>query len=98
MFNMLNQTHTYNTRAVTYNLLDIPQVRTSHFGEFSIRFKAPETFYELQRNLNMNPLNCDTTNERKTIFQTFFANYNDVETTVQTQIDNCSYCMLFNFS
>ena len=25
--------------AATYNLLDIPQVRTSHFGEFSVRFR-----------------------------------------------------------
>ena len=53
MLNMLNQNHTYNTRAATYNLLDIPEVQTPHFDEFSIRFKASETWNEFQSNLNM---------------------------------------------
>ena len=52
MFNTTNQNGTFNTRPETYNLLDIPQVRKSHFGEFSIRFKASETWNEFQRNLN----------------------------------------------
>ena len=53
MFDMLNQDYAYNTRGAIYILLHIPQVRTSHFGEFSIRFKASETWNELQRNLNV---------------------------------------------
>ena len=32
MFIMLNQNHTYNTRAAAYYFLDIPQVKTTHFG------------------------------------------------------------------
>ena len=44
---MLNQKNTYNTRSATYNILHIPQVQTSNFGEFFIRFKALETWNEL---------------------------------------------------
>ena len=75
---MLNQNHTYNTRPGTCNLLDTPQIRISHFGEFSISSKASDTWNELQRNFNMDLLNCGTSDFKKSIFQTFFPNYNDV--------------------
>ena len=42
MFTMLNQNHACNTRADTYNILDITQVRTAHFGESSLKFKASQ--------------------------------------------------------
>ena len=42
MFNMLNQNHAYNTKADTYNILDITQVRTAHFEESSLKFKASQ--------------------------------------------------------
>ena len=43
MFIMLNQNHTYNTRAATYHFLDISQVKTTHFGQYSVKFQASET-------------------------------------------------------
>ena len=43
MFIMLNQNHTYNTRAATYHFLDILQVKTTHFGQYSVKFQASET-------------------------------------------------------
>ena len=49
MFIMLNQNHTYNTRAATYHFLDIPQVKTTHFGQYSVKFQAFETWNNLQR-------------------------------------------------
>ena len=78
MFNMLSKNHTYNTRATTFNLIDIPQVQTSHFGEFSIRCKTSKAWNLLQRSLNMDILNYGTSDFKKSSFQTFFANYNDV--------------------
>ena len=78
VLNMLNQNHTYNTRAATYNLLGIPQVRTLHLGEFYIGFKASETWNQLQRNLNMDLFNCDTSDFKRSVFEIFFANYNNV--------------------
>ena len=47
MFNMLNQNHTYSTRAATYNLLDIRQVWTPHLGEFSVTSKASKIFIKI---------------------------------------------------
>ena len=68
MFNMLNQNHTYNSRAATYNLLHIPQVWTSHFGEVFIRFKASETWNDLQGNLNMDLLSSVISDFKKSTF------------------------------
>ena len=70
MFNMLSKNHIYNTRATTFNLIYIPQVRTSHFGVFSIRFKTLKAWNLLQRNLNMDILNCGTSDFKKSLFQT----------------------------
>ena len=39
MFIMLNQNHTCNSRATAYNFLDIPKVKTSHFGQYSVKFQ-----------------------------------------------------------
>ena len=38
MFIMLNQNHSYNTRAATHYFLDIPQVKATHFGQYSVKF------------------------------------------------------------
>ena len=44
MFIMLNQNHGYNTRArATHHFLDIPQVKTTLFGQYSVKFQASET-------------------------------------------------------
>ena len=56
MFIMLNQTHSYNIRAATYHFFDIPQVKTTHFGQYSVKFQASETWNMLQRTQNLNLL------------------------------------------
>ena len=38
MFITLNQNHTYNTRPAAYHFLDIPQVKTTHSGRYSVTF------------------------------------------------------------
>ena len=77
MFTMLNQNHAYNTRAVTYNNLGIPQVRTTHFGESSLKFKASQTWNDLQVNFNSDILSYSYFELKKTVFQTYLANYSD---------------------
>ena len=56
MFIMLSENHSYNTRAATYHFFDIPQVRTTHFGQYSLKFQASETWNMLQRTQNLNLL------------------------------------------
>ena len=48
---MLNQ-NVYNTRGATYCILDIPRVRTVYFAECSLKFKASQTWNDLQINFN----------------------------------------------
>ena len=75
MFTMLSQNHTCETRAATYNLLDIPEVRTAHFGESSIKFKASQTGNDLQINFNSDILIYSYSELKKAVFQTYLENY-----------------------
>ena len=59
MFIVLNQNHTYNTRAATYHFLDILQVKTTHFGQYSVKFQASETWNNLQRTQNLDLLTSE---------------------------------------
>ena len=59
MFIMLNQNHTYNTRAATYHFLDIPQVKTTHFGQYSVKLQASENWNNLQRTQNLDLLTSE---------------------------------------
>ena len=43
MFIIFNQNHSYNARAATYYFLNISQVKTTHFGQYSVKFQASET-------------------------------------------------------
>ena len=75
MFTMLKQNHTCNTRAATYNLLDIPQVRIACFGESSTTFKASQTWNDLQISFNSEILTYSYFEFKKVAFQTYLANY-----------------------
>ena len=59
----------------TYNILDIPQVRTAHFGESSLKFNASQTWNDLQINFNSDILNYSYSELKKALFQTYLANY-----------------------
>ena len=77
MFIMLNQNHTYNTRAATYHFLDIPKVKTTHFGQYSVKFQAPETWNNLQRTQNLDLLASKPSEFKKALFQAYFAKYSN---------------------
>ena len=56
MFIMLHQNHIYNTRTATYHFLGILQVKTTHFGQYSVMYKVSKTWKKLQRTQNLNLL------------------------------------------
>ena len=58
--------HQHNTRSATKNLVDIPQVKTTYYGHFSIRSQSALNWNHLQNSLEINLLNV-TRNETKKI-------------------------------
>ena len=75
MFIMLNQNHSYNTKAATYHFLDIPQVKTTHFGQYSVKFQASETWNKLQRTQNVHLLTSEPSEFKKALFQAYLAKF-----------------------
>ena len=75
MFIMLNQNHSYNTKAATYHFLDIPQVKTTHFGQYSVKFQASETWNKLQRTQNIHLLTSEPSEFKKALFQAYLAEF-----------------------
>ena len=71
MFIMLNQNSSYNTRGATYHFFDIPQVKTTHFGQYSVKFQASQTWNKPQRIQNFNLLNYAPSEFKKTLFQAY---------------------------
>ena len=74
---MLYQNHTYNTRAAAYYFLDIPQVKTTHFGQYSLKFQASKTWNNLQRTQNLDPLTSKPSEFKKALFQEYLAKYSN---------------------
>ena len=77
MFITLNQNFSYNTRAATYHFLDIPQVQTTHFGQYSGKFQASETRSKLQQTQNINLLTSSPSELKKTLFQAYLNKYSN---------------------
>ena len=77
MFVMLNQNHTYNTRAATYHFLDIPQVKTTHFGQYSVKFQASETWNNLQRTQNLDLLTSEPSEFKKALLDAYLTKYSN---------------------
>ena len=77
IFIMLNQNHTYNTRAAVYHFLDIPQVKTTHFGQYSVKIQASETWNNLQRTQNLDLLTSKPSEFKEALFQAYLAKYSN---------------------
>ena len=77
MFVMLNQNHTCNTRAATYHFLDIPQVKTTHFGQYSVKFQASENWNNLQSTQNLDLLTSEPSEFKKALFETYLTKYSN---------------------
>ena len=74
---MLNQNHTYNTRAATCHFLDIPQVKTTHFGQYYVKFQASKTWNNLQRTQNLDLLTSEPSEFKKALFETYLTKYSN---------------------
>ena len=72
---MLNQNQTGNSRAATYLFLDILQVKTTHFGQYSVKFQASETWNKLQRTQNVDLLTSEPSEFKKALFQAYLAKF-----------------------
>ena len=68
MLIMLNQNHTYNIGAAVFHFLDIRQVETTHFGQYSVKFQDSDTESNLQRTQNLNLLSFQPSEFKKTLF------------------------------
>ena len=77
MLIMLNQNHTYNTRAATYhiNFLQIQQVKTTRFGQYSVMFQTPEIWNNFQRTQNLDLLIFEPSEFKKAFFPAYLAKY-----------------------
>ena len=65
---------TYNTRAATYHFLDILQVKTTHFGQYSVKFQAPETWNNLQKTQNLDLLTSEPSEFKKALLRHILPN------------------------
>ena len=74
---MLNQNHSYNTRAATYDFLYIPQVKTTHFGQYSVKFQASKTWGKIQQTQNINLLTSSPSEFKKTLFKAYLNKYSN---------------------
>ena len=74
---MLNQNHSYNTRAATYDFLYIPQVKTTHFGQYSVKFQAFKTWGKIQQTQNINLLTSLPSEFKKTLFKAYLNKYSN---------------------
>ena len=97
MFIMLNQNSSYNTRGTTYHFFDIPQVKTTHFGQYSVKFQAFETWSKLQRTQNLNLLTSATSKFKKTLFQAYLTKYSNNTYSNLSFIIYCNFLFYFIF-
>ena len=72
MFCTLNQNHNYRTRAVNNYQFNFPPTRTTHYGTYSFRKKAAETWNEIQRMCIPNLTNCEFTENTIPNIKRFF--------------------------
>ena len=94
---MLNQNHTYNTKASTYHILDIPKVKTTHFGQYSVKFQVSETWNNLQRTHNIDLLASKPSEFKKSLFQANLAKCSNNAQSNLLFIICCNYLSIFMF-
>ena len=95
MFIMLNENHTYCTRAAAYHFLDILQVKTTHFGQYSVKIQASETWNNLQRTQNRDLLTSKPSEFKKALFQTYLAKYSNNTQSNLLFIICCNFLSIF---
>ena len=69
VYTLFNQNHVYNTRGSTNQMLVVPQIQTTHYGEHSFKSKSINAWNLYQRNLKTDLITCDFAKFKKLIFQ-----------------------------
>ena len=69
MKSTLYQNHVYNTRGSTNQMLVVPQIQTTHYGEHSFKSRSINAWNLYQRNLKTDLITCDFAKFKKLIFQ-----------------------------
>ena len=68
-YTLPNQNHVYNTRGSTSQMLIVPQIQTTHYGEHSFKSRSTNAWNLYQRNLKTDLITCDFAKFKKLIFQ-----------------------------
>ena len=68
-YTLFNQNHPYNTRGWTNQMLVVPQVQTTLYGEHSFKSRSINAWNLYQRNLKTNLITCDFVKVKNLIFQ-----------------------------
>ena len=69
VYTLFNQNHAYNTRGSTNQMLVVPQIQTTHYGEHSFKSRSINAWNLYQRNLKTNLITCDFAKFEKLIFK-----------------------------
>ena len=67
-YTLLNQNHVYKTRESTSQMLIVPQIQTTHYGEHSFKSRSTNAWNLYQRNLKTDLITCDFAKFKKLIF------------------------------
>ena len=68
-YTLFNQSHVYNTRGSTSQMLIVPQIQTNHYGEHFFKSRSINAWNLYQRNLKTGLITCDFAKFKKLIFQ-----------------------------
>ena len=68
-YTLFNQNHVYSTRGSTSQMLIVPQIQTTHYGEHSFKSRSINAWNLYQRNLKTDLITCEFAQFKKVIFQ-----------------------------
>ena len=68
-YTLFNQNHVCNTRGSTNQMLIVPQIQTTHYGEHSFKSRSINAGNLYQRNLKTDLITCDLAKLKKLFFQ-----------------------------
>ena len=64
-YNFFNQNHVYNTRGSINQMLIVPEIQTTHFGEHSFKLRSINAWNLYLRNLKTDLIICDLAKFKK---------------------------------
>ena len=68
-YTLFKQDHVCNTRGSTNQMVVVPQIQTTHYGEHSFKSRSINAWNMYQRNFKTDLIICDFAKFKKIIFQ-----------------------------